>query len=142
MKLIDQRTADWNDRSHFFAVASRIIRRILVDHAREKRADKRGGGRAAEMRLMTIEGVPAKILLAAPNSVQEGWRPSGIPYAWSPNGKFILYDQFPGGISVFEVATGQTWPVPGAADAAPHEWGLATWSPEGHFLVINRYRTQ
>lgn len=48
MKLIDQRTADWNDRSHFFAVASRIIRRILVDHAREKHADKRGGGRAGQ----------------------------------------------------------------------------------------------
>lgn len=44
LKLIDQRTTDWNDRVHFFSVASRIIRRILVDHARERRALKRGGG--------------------------------------------------------------------------------------------------
>jgi len=43
LKLVDQRNTDWNDRVHFFAVASRIIRRILVDHAREKNALKRGG---------------------------------------------------------------------------------------------------
>jgi RNA polymerase sigma-70 factor, ECF subfamily len=45
VKLVDQRNTDWKDRLHFFAVASRIIRRILVDHARERLADKRGGGR-------------------------------------------------------------------------------------------------
>lgn len=45
LKLIDQRSTDWRDRMHFFAVASRIIRRILVDHARERLAEKRGGGR-------------------------------------------------------------------------------------------------
>ena len=44
MRLVDQRSTDWNDRVHFFAVASRIIRRILVDHARQHRAAKRGGG--------------------------------------------------------------------------------------------------
>lgn len=45
LKLIGQRTTDWKDRVHFFSVASRIIRRILVDHARERGAAKRGGGR-------------------------------------------------------------------------------------------------
>lgn len=44
LKLVDQRTTDWKDRAHFFAVASRIIRRLLVDHARERLALKRGGG--------------------------------------------------------------------------------------------------
>src|SRR5262245_49081351 len=34
----------WNDRVHFFAVAARTMRRVLVDHARERRAEKRGGG--------------------------------------------------------------------------------------------------
>lgn len=33
----------WNDRSHFFAVAARAMRRILVDHARSRKRDKRGG---------------------------------------------------------------------------------------------------
>jgi RNA polymerase sigma factor (TIGR02999 family) len=46
LRLIDQREADWRDRSHFYALASEMIRRILVDHARAKRAAKRGGGRA------------------------------------------------------------------------------------------------
>lgn len=46
IKLIDQRSTDWKDRIHFFSIASRIIRRILVDHAREKQALKRGGGQA------------------------------------------------------------------------------------------------
>ena len=46
LRLIDQRSTDWADRLHFFAMASRIIRRILVDHARGRDALKRGGGRA------------------------------------------------------------------------------------------------
>lgn len=45
VKLVDQRRTDWKDRLHFFAVASRIIRRILIDHARARETDKRGGGR-------------------------------------------------------------------------------------------------
>jgi RNA polymerase sigma factor (TIGR02999 family) len=35
---------DWNDRAHFFAIAARTMRRLLVDHARERGAAKRGGG--------------------------------------------------------------------------------------------------
>jgi len=35
---------DWDDRKHFFAVAARAMRRILVDHARSRQRDKRGGG--------------------------------------------------------------------------------------------------
>ncbi|HEX8878180.1 MAG TPA: sigma-70 family RNA polymerase sigma factor [Phycisphaerales bacterium] len=43
VKLIDQRNTNWNDRVHFFSVASRIVRRILIDHARARNAEKRGG---------------------------------------------------------------------------------------------------
>ncbi len=46
VKLVHQREADWSSRAHFFAVAAQIMRRILVDHARAKLADKRGGGAA------------------------------------------------------------------------------------------------
>lgn len=42
-KLIDQRRVQWQNRAHFFAVAARIMRRILVDHARARRALRRGG---------------------------------------------------------------------------------------------------
>lgn len=43
VRLIDQTRVDWNDRAHFFAVASRIMRRVLVDRARRRHADKRRG---------------------------------------------------------------------------------------------------
>jgi RNA polymerase sigma factor (TIGR02999 family) len=43
LKLVGQRSVAWNDRAHFFAVAAQVMRRILVDHARRKKSDKRGG---------------------------------------------------------------------------------------------------
>jgi len=45
LRLVDQTRAQWGDRAHFFAVASQVMRRILVDHARGHQAVKRGGGR-------------------------------------------------------------------------------------------------
>lgn len=44
LRLVDQREADWRDRAHFFAVAARVIRNVLVDYARRRKALKRGGG--------------------------------------------------------------------------------------------------
>jgi RNA polymerase sigma factor (TIGR02999 family) len=44
LRLVDQRQVDWRSRAHFFGVAARIMRRILVDHARRHGAVKRGGG--------------------------------------------------------------------------------------------------
>lgn len=41
LRLVDQRTAKWANRAQFFGVAANMMRRILVDHAREKNADKR-----------------------------------------------------------------------------------------------------
>jgi RNA polymerase sigma factor (TIGR02999 family) len=43
LKLVDQKDANWQNRVQFFAVASQLIRRILVDYARRHRASKRGG---------------------------------------------------------------------------------------------------
>ena len=45
LKLADQTRVAWQDRAHFFAVAARAMRRILVDHARRHRALRRGGAR-------------------------------------------------------------------------------------------------
>ncbi|HET7434131.1 MAG TPA: sigma-70 family RNA polymerase sigma factor [Thermoanaerobaculia bacterium] len=44
LKLLQQRRVDWSDRGHFFAVAAQMMRRILVDYARRRKSDKRGGG--------------------------------------------------------------------------------------------------
>ena len=43
LKLADQKRVQWADRSHFFAIATQAMRRILVDYARRYRAEKRGG---------------------------------------------------------------------------------------------------
>jgi RNA polymerase sigma factor (TIGR02999 family) len=44
LRLIDLKQIRWQDRAHFFAMSARMMRRILVDFARARRNDKRGGG--------------------------------------------------------------------------------------------------
>jgi RNA polymerase sigma factor (TIGR02999 family) len=44
LRIVDQRQVDWQNRAHFFGVAARVMRRILVDHARRHGAGKRGDG--------------------------------------------------------------------------------------------------
>jgi RNA polymerase sigma-70 factor (ECF subfamily) len=43
LRLVDANDVEWHDRAHFLAVAARVMRRILVDHARTRHAQKRGG---------------------------------------------------------------------------------------------------
>ena len=43
LRLVDQRRANWQNRAQFFGIAAQLMRRILVDHARARRAEKRGG---------------------------------------------------------------------------------------------------
>jgi RNA polymerase sigma factor (TIGR02999 family) len=43
LKLVRHHDVDWEDRQHFFAVAARAMRQVLVEHARRRTADKRGG---------------------------------------------------------------------------------------------------
>jgi len=43
LKLVDQRSVNWENRAHFFGVAAQAMRRILVDHARRHLREKRGG---------------------------------------------------------------------------------------------------
>jgi RNA polymerase sigma factor (sigma-70 family) len=45
LRLVDTQHVNWQNRTHFLAVAARLMRRILVDHARSRRYQKRGGGR-------------------------------------------------------------------------------------------------
>lgn len=44
LKLLAERQASWRDRGHFFAIAARAMRQILIDHAKGRRRQKRGGG--------------------------------------------------------------------------------------------------
>lgn len=43
MKLFEQRKMDWQDRGHFFAIAGRLVRQVVIDYLRERQAQKRGG---------------------------------------------------------------------------------------------------
>ncbi len=43
LRLIDAKNVDWQNRAHFFAISASLMRRILVDSARERQAHKRGG---------------------------------------------------------------------------------------------------
>lgn len=65
VRLVGQRT-EWKNRAHFFAVAASMMRRILVDHAKEHRALKRGAG-IAKVPLdeaLTVSAEPAADLVA------------------------------------------------------------------------------
>ena len=44
LRLVDQRRVDWRNRAQFLGVAASLMRRILVNHARDRAAQKRGGG--------------------------------------------------------------------------------------------------
>lgn len=73
LRLVDQNGVQWQNRAHFFAIASRIMRRVLVDQARARNAVKRGEGRThldiddleavfdgqGELTLVSVELTPA-----------------------------------------------------------------------------------
>ena len=44
LRLIDQHSVDWRNRAHFFSIAAEMMRRVLVNHAVSRRAQKRGAG--------------------------------------------------------------------------------------------------
>lgn len=55
VRLIDVQHVNWQDRAHFLAMSARLMRRILVDWARSKQCQKRGGG---ALRVTFDEGLP------------------------------------------------------------------------------------
>ncbi len=59
LRLVDITRVQWNDRAHFLAVASRAMRRILVDHARRRGTAKRGGPRARTFSLDDVTTLAA-----------------------------------------------------------------------------------
>ena len=59
VRLVDARAVDWQDRAHFFAVSSTIMRRILVDAARARASTKRGGHLQRVEGTTTLDSLPA-----------------------------------------------------------------------------------
>ena len=58
LRLIDVQHVDWQNRAHFLAMSARLMRRILVDYARSKGYQKRGGG---AMKVTFDEGLPVAV---------------------------------------------------------------------------------
>lgn len=59
VRLVDLNQLSVTDRTHFFAIAARLMRQILVDHARRKRSEKRGGGAAPVTLDADVAAAPA-----------------------------------------------------------------------------------
>jgi RNA polymerase sigma factor (TIGR02999 family) len=71
-RLVDQRRVDWRNRAQFLGLAANMLRRILVNHARDRAAQKRGGGVAA-VSLSLVEapsGRPDIELIALEDALQ------------------------------------------------------------------------
>lgn len=62
LKLVDQSRVDWRNRAHFLGVAAQAMRRLLVDHARGRARDKRGGGAT----LVEIDSAAGEAAAAVP----------------------------------------------------------------------------
>ncbi len=73
MRLVEQRRVEWQGRAHFLTLAARMMRRILIDHARKKNAARRGGD-AVHVTLTDPAGprpVPALDVLALDEALHE-----------------------------------------------------------------------
>lgn len=57
LRLVDQRRVEWQNRAQFYGVAAQVMRRVLIDHAREHLAAKRGGG-AQQVTLSGVDAAP------------------------------------------------------------------------------------
>jgi len=64
LRLVDQNSPTWKNRSHFYGVASQLMRRILVDHARKRQADKRAGQRVTMEEVVSFQPERSRELLA------------------------------------------------------------------------------
>jgi len=74
LKLVDQHSAHWQNRAQFFGVAAQLMRRILVDHAREQQAAKRGGADQQRLSITSAEMMaeqPKIDLMALNESLEE-----------------------------------------------------------------------
>jgi RNA polymerase sigma-70 factor (ECF subfamily) len=98
LRLVDQKSVQWQNRAHFFGVAAQLMRRILVDHARRRSRAKRGGGAQmvslVERAVMSEEVAEVIALNAALNDLEE----------FDPRKSRIVEMKFFGGLTNEEVA--------------------------------------
>ncbi len=116
LRLVDQKRMRWQNRAHFFAIAAQMMRRILIDHARSKHFEKRGGGvpRVALDEAAVLSDERAGELVALDEAL------TGLAALDERKGRVVELRYF-GGLSVEEVAE-----VLGvSADTVTRDWRRA-----------------
>ena len=116
LRLVDVRQMNWQNRAHFLAMAARLMRRILVDHARSKGYAKRGGG-AATIALddaVVVRNEPGRDLLALDDALK------ALAKVDERKSRVIEL-RFFGGLSVEEAAT----VLQVSPDTVKRDWRLA-----------------
>jgi RNA polymerase sigma-70 factor (ECF subfamily) len=101
LKLFDQREVDWQNRGHFFAIAARLMRRILIDHARHQTRHKRGGTAVPEE---LDPSIPVPSLTVDAVDVLDLDRALTKLEALDPDQARIIELRFFGGLTVEETA--------------------------------------
>lgn len=100
LKLVGQKNAKWQNRAHFFAISAQLMRRILVDHARRRHAEKRGGSEQQRLSITSAEDLgdqSALDLLALNEALDELSK-------MDPQQGRIVELKFFGGLSIDETA--------------------------------------
>jgi len=100
LKLVDQRNAKWQNRAHFFGISAQLMRRILVDHARQRQAVKRGGVEQQRLSITSAQVVmrqPETDLLALNEALEELTKMDPL------HGRIVELKFF-GGLSIEETA--------------------------------------
>jgi RNA polymerase sigma factor (TIGR02999 family) len=95
VRLVDQRAVDWQDRAHFFAIAARVMRRVLLDHARRRCTAKRGGD-AARVPLEVVDPAAPE----RPADVERLDEALRALAAFDPQGAAIVELRYFGGLTV------------------------------------------
>lgn len=105
LKLIDQKNAHWQNRAQFYGVAAQLMRRILVDHARQHKAAKRGGSDQQRLSITSAGQLGAKRLATQPAldllALHEALKELAVI---DPRQERIVELKFFGGLSIEETA--------------------------------------
>ena len=99
LKLVDQRAANWQNRAHFFAIAARLMRRVIMKRVRRHHAGKRGGGVAP----LSLDAVDIGLPDRPPDLLRLDDALARLA-AFDPRQAEIVELRFFGGLSVEEVA--------------------------------------
>jgi RNA polymerase sigma factor (TIGR02999 family) len=102
LRLLPQRPVHWENRAHFFGIAARMMRRVLVDHARRRRAAKRDGPSTGPL---TISRIPARAPAVDPVDVLDLHEALNELARLDPRQADIVEKRYFAGLTVEEIAS-------------------------------------